>query len=111
MLGFVHKAEEHSPFALPCGNNPSLLAVDPLALGTRIECLALLPTVVRQSDQYVFRYRRICIFRLGKKWWMPATALLTVGVSLGLPLLLYLREGGKQPSGPGDQRGNSRHHL
>jgi hypothetical protein len=30
--------------------------------------------------------------RLGSKLWLPAVAVLTVGVSLGLPLLLYLRE-------------------
>ena len=35
--------------------------------------------------------------RLGGYWWLPAGALLTVGVSLGLPLLLYLVEDGKQP--------------
>ena len=34
--------------------------------------------------------------RLGKKWWLPALAALTVGVSLALPLLLYLREGGAE---------------
>jgi hypothetical protein len=31
--------------------------------------------------------------RLSGKWWLPVAAVLTVGVSLGLPLLLYLREG------------------
>ena len=31
--------------------------------------------------------------RLGSAWWLPAAATLTVGVSLGLPLALYLREG------------------
>ena len=30
--------------------------------------------------------------RLGNKWWLPVLAVLTVGVSLGLPLALYLRE-------------------
>jgi hypothetical protein len=30
---------------------------------------------------------------LGNKWWLPLAAVLTVGVSLGLPLALYLREG------------------
>src|SRR5215475_500167 len=30
--------------------------------------------------------------RVGARWWLPALAVLTVGVSLGLPLLLYLRE-------------------
>jgi hypothetical protein len=28
-------------------------------------------------------------------WWLPIVALLTVGVSLALPLFLYLREGGQ----------------
>ena len=28
-----------------------------------------------------------------KLWWLPILAVLSVGVSLGLPLLLYLREG------------------
>ena len=36
--------------------------------------------------------------RLGSAWWLPAAAVLTVGVSLGLPLLLYLREGGAKPA-------------
>jgi hypothetical protein len=35
---------------------------------------------------------------LGNKWWIPAVAVLTVGVSLGLPLLLYLRENGAESS-------------
>src|SRR3979409_1733771 len=30
--------------------------------------------------------------RVGRAWWLPVAAVLTVGVSLGLPLLLYLRE-------------------
>jgi TRAP-type uncharacterized transport system fused permease subunit len=36
--------------------------------------------------------------RLGSKWWLPAVAVLIVGVSLGLPLLLYLREDGTEPA-------------
>jgi len=31
-------------------------------------------------------------WRLGSYWWLPAGAVLTVGISLGLPLLLYLLE-------------------
>lgn len=31
-------------------------------------------------------------------WWLPILALLTVGVSLALPLFLYLREKGKTAS-------------
>ena len=30
--------------------------------------------------------------RLGSRWWIPVVAVLTFGVSAGLPLLLYLRE-------------------
>lgn len=30
--------------------------------------------------------------RLGTRWWLPIPATLMVGVSLGLPLALYLRE-------------------
>jgi hypothetical protein len=30
--------------------------------------------------------------RLGARWWLPIPATLLVGVSLGLPLVLYLRE-------------------
>lgn len=31
--------------------------------------------------------------RLGGVWWLPVVAVLAAGVSAGLPLLLYLREG------------------
>lgn len=31
--------------------------------------------------------------RLGGKWWLPVLFVLLFGVSAGLPLLLYLREG------------------
>lgn len=41
---------------------------------------------------FIFYERR----RLGSKWWLPAVAVLTVGVSLGLPLLLFLREGANE---------------
>ena len=32
----------------------------------------------------------------GFQRWLPVIAVLTIGVSLGLPLFLYLREGGRQ---------------
>lgn len=35
--------------------------------------------------------------RLAGKWWLPVVAVLTVGVSLGLPLVLYLRETAVEP--------------
>lgn len=31
--------------------------------------------------------------RIGRLWWLPILAVLLAGVSAGLPLLLYLREG------------------
>jgi hypothetical protein len=31
--------------------------------------------------------------RLGSRWWLPVAAVMLFGVSAGLPLLLYLREG------------------
>lgn len=31
--------------------------------------------------------------RIGARWWVPVLALLFFGVSVSLPLLLYLREG------------------
>jgi Terpene cyclase DEP1 len=40
----------------------------------------------------------VCVFayaerrRLRRRWWMPVAGVVLVGVSLGLPLLLYLRE-------------------
>jgi len=34
--------------------------------------------------------------RLGPAWWLPVLGTLTVGVSFGLPLLLYLREARKE---------------
>jgi hypothetical protein len=37
--------------------------------------------------------------RLGGKWWLPVVSVVAVGVSLGLPLLLYLREGAKLSTG------------
>jgi uncharacterized protein DUF2834 len=38
---------------------------------------------------FVFAYNERRSLRL---WWLPMVAVLAVGVSLGLPLLLYLRE-------------------
>ncbi len=33
---------------------------------------------------------------LGSRWWLPVVGLLLFGVSVGLPLLLYLREAGHE---------------
>jgi hypothetical protein len=34
-----------------------------------------------------------------RAWWLPSLATLTIGVSLGLPLLLYMREGQREVGG------------
>ena len=54
---------------------------------------AFFATDVFVSAAVVFVFIAFERSRLGAKWWLPAVAVLTVGVSLGLPLLLYLREG------------------
>ena len=54
---------------------------------------AFFATDVIVSSVVVFVFVRFERSRLGSKWWLPLVAVLTVGVSLGLPLALYLREG------------------
>ena len=53
---------------------------------------AFFATDVFVSAAVVFVFIAFERSRLGAKWWLPAVAVLTVGVSLGLPLLLYLLE-------------------
>src|SRR5882672_3924651 len=53
---------------------------------------AFFATDVLVSAAVVFVFIAFERSRLGARWWLPAVAVLTVGVSLGLPLLLYLRE-------------------
>lgn len=55
---------------------------------------AFFGTDVLVSAAVVFVFIAFERIRLEGKWWLPAVAVLTVGVSLGLPLLLYLRERG-----------------
>ena len=56
----------------------------------RVSAFFGLDVVVSALVVFVFAYaeRR----RLRRRWWMPVAGVLLVGVSLGLPLLLYLRE-------------------
>ena len=53
---------------------------------------AFFATDVFVSAAVVFVFIAFERSRLGAKWWLPTVAVLTVGVSLGLPLLLYLLE-------------------
>src|SRR5262245_31117647 len=50
-------------------------------------------TDVFVSAAVVFAFVAFEWRQLGTRWWVPVMAVMIVGVSLGLPLLLYLREG------------------
>src|SRR2546427_12551608 len=108
MLGSLYETQARLPFGLSGGDNSSLLAVGPLAVRTRTGYSALLNqlfvnrisaffgTDVFVSAAVVFVFVSFERVHLGNKWWLPVVAVLVVGVSLGLPLLLYLREGGTE---------------
>ncbi len=57
---------------------------------------AFFGTDVFVSAAVVFVFVSFERVHLGNKWWLPVVAVLVVGVSLGLSLLLYLREGGTE---------------
>ena len=76
------------PWVLDNGLNMSLLLNQLFA--NRIS--AFFATDVIVSAIVVFVFVAFERNRLGNKWWLPVVAVLTVGVSLGLPLALYLRE-------------------
>ena|SRR5712675_1225528 len=76
------------PWVLENGLNTSLLINQLFA--NRIS--AFFATDVIVSAVVVFAFVVFERSRLGNKWWLPLAAVLTVGVSLGLPLALYLRE-------------------
>jgi len=76
------------PWVLENGLNMSLLLNQLFA--NRIS--AFFATDVIVSAVVVFAFVAFERSRLGNKWWLPLVAVLTVGVSLGLPLALYLRE-------------------
>ena len=54
---------------------------------------AFFATDVLVSAAVVFVFVAFERRQLGTMWWLPVVAVMFVGVSLGLPLLLYLREG------------------
>ena len=105
MLACGHATEEHLSFTLRGRSRSSLLAIRAVGNGERTEVSLLLKQLfanrisaffamdVIVSSVVVFAFVRSERSRLGNKWWLPLVAVLTVGVSLGLPLALYLREG------------------
>src|SRR5260370_9748324 len=76
------------PWVMENGLNVSLLLEQLFA--NRISAFFAIDVIV--SSVVVFVFVRSERSRLGNKWWLPLVAVLTVGVSLGLPLALYLRE-------------------
>ena len=76
------------PWVLENGLNTSLLLNQLFA--NRVS--AFFATDVAVSAVVVIVFVAFERNRLGNKWWLPVLAVLTVGVSLGLPLTLYLRE-------------------
>ena len=77
------------PWVVENGLNTSLL-LDQLFAN---RASAFFASDVIVSAVVVFAFIGFERSRLGNKWWLPVLAVLTVGVSLGLPLALYLREG------------------
>jgi len=76
------------PWVMENGLDVSLLLKQLFA--NRISAFFAIDVIV--SSVVVFVFVRSERSRLGNKWWLPLVAVLTVGVSLGLPLALYLRE-------------------
>ena len=56
---------------------------------TRVSAFFALDVLASALVMFVFAYSERRNLRF---WWVPIVAVLSVGVSLGLPLLLYLRE-------------------
>jgi len=89
VIGLVLPYSQFLPFVREHGLDLRLLIQDLLA--TRASAFFALDVLVSSLVLVVFL--RVDSRRLGLKGrWAPILALLTVGVSLGLPLYLYMRE-------------------
>jgi TRAP-type uncharacterized transport system fused permease subunit len=89
VVGAVLPYWQFVPWVLDNGLNMSLLLNQLFA--NRVS--AFFATDVIVSAIVVFAFVLFERSRLGNNWWLPLAAVLTVGVSLGLPLALCLREG------------------
>jgi len=88
-LGVVLPYAEFVPWALQHGLNMSLFAHE--LLSTRIGAFFGMDVII--SAVTLIAFSRIESRRLPvRNRWLVVLAVLTVGVSLGLPLFLYLRE-------------------
>jgi hypothetical protein len=88
-LGAVLPYWKFLPWLAEHGLNPALFIQELFA--NRISAFFALDVIV--SAVVLIRFIRVESFRLGiRRWWLPLLATLAVGVSLGLPMFLYLRE-------------------
>jgi hypothetical protein len=88
-LGTVLPYWKFLPWLLEHGLNPALLVQELFV--NRISASFAMDVIV--SAVVLFRFVRVESFRLGiRRWWLPLVATLAVGVSLGLPMFLYMRE-------------------
>jgi len=88
-LGAVLPYWKFLPWLAEHGLNPALFGQELFA--NRISGFFALDVIV--SAVVLLVLIRVESSRLGvRRWWLPIIATLTVGVSLGLPLFLYMRE-------------------
>jgi len=89
ILGIIVPYTQFAPFVRQHGLDLRLLFQQ--AFATRASAFFALDVIVAAAALWVFvaiEGRRIGM----RRRWAPLLALLTVGVSLGLPLFLYMRE-------------------
>ena len=86
--GTVIPYSQFLPWVAQHGLNLRLLVQELFA--NRISAFFGLDVVISALAVLVFAFAERS--RLKRLWWTPVAAVLGVGVSLGLPLLLYLRE-------------------
>lgn len=88
-LGAVLPYWKFLPWLAEHGLNPALFVQELFV--NRISAFFAMDVIV--SAVVLIRFIRMESSRLGiRRWWLPLVATLTVGVSLGLPMFLYMRE-------------------
>src|SRR5579884_4126900 len=92
LAGIVLPYWQFAPWLVQHGLNLRLLIQQLFA--NRVSGFFALDVVVSALVVFVFAVSERGRLRL---WWAPMVAVVTVGVSLALPLVLYLREGEAHP--------------
>jgi hypothetical protein len=80
---------QFGPWLLANGVDARLLLQELFA--NRVSAFFALDVIVSATVLFVFITRESSRLRIGNRW-LPFVATLTVGVSLGLPMFLYMRE-------------------